>query len=159
MLDDLVAPIAALHGNGRELITFRVARQDFCVSLQDVKEVRGWTPMTLLPRVPRYLCGVINLRGTILPIVDLAQRLKFPPNAPTEGHIVVVVWIASKLVGLLVDEVNDIIVVEESAIAPTSELTEDGIHALASTLISHEGRTIGLIALDQILPALEDHAR
>ncbi len=159
MLENLVSPVAAMHGSGRELITFRVADQDFCVALEDVKEVRGWTPMTLLPRVPHYLRGVINLRGTILPIVDLAQRLKFPPNMPTEEHIVIVVRIAGKLVGLLVDEVNDIIVVDEAAIAPTSDLVGDGIHALASALVSYEGRTIGLIALDQILPVPEDHAR
>ena len=58
----------------RELIAFRIGSQEFCVDIMSVREIRGWTPATPLPRSPGYMKGVINLRGTVLPIIDLGAR-------------------------------------------------------------------------------------
>lgn len=59
----------------RELISFRVGAQEFCVDIMVVREIRGWTPATPLPHAPAYMRGVVNLRGAVLPIVDLSERL------------------------------------------------------------------------------------
>ena len=142
----------------REFISFRVGTQEFCVDAMAVKEVRAWSPATLLPRAPSYLRGVINLRGVIVPIVDLGERLNFPPHEPTEEHIVIVVWIERKLVGLLVDAVCDLVTTEVDAIETTSDLTGEDIHTLVKELITVEGRVIGLIALDQVMPSLEEQS-
>ena len=61
--------------SARELIAFRIGEQEFCVDIMSVREIRGWTPATPLPHAPSYVRGVINLRGAVLPIVDLAARL------------------------------------------------------------------------------------
>ena len=58
-----------------EFIVFRVGEQEFCIEITSTREIRGWTQSTEVPHSPDYLMGVINLRGTILPIVNLAQRL------------------------------------------------------------------------------------
>ena len=60
---------------GQELISFRIGEQEFCVDIMAVREIRGWTQATPLPQAPSYVRGVINLRGAVLPIVDLAARL------------------------------------------------------------------------------------
>ncbi len=61
----------------RELIAFRIGAQEFCVNIMSVREIRGFTPATALPRAPSCVCGAINLRGAVLPIVDLAARNGF----------------------------------------------------------------------------------
>src|SRR5208337_1829190 len=93
----------------RELIAFRVGRQEFCINVMMVREIRGWTAATSLPRSPRYVRGVINLRGAVLPIVDLAIRLGLPANEPTARNVIIVVQIGQQQVGLLVDAVSDIL--------------------------------------------------
>jgi len=64
----------------QELITFHIGEQEFCVDLMSLREIRGWTPTTPVPQAPSFVRGVINLRGTVLPIVDLAARLGFQPD-------------------------------------------------------------------------------
>lgn len=63
----------------RELIAFRIGEQDYGVDITTVREIRGFSSATPLPRSPSYVRGVINLRGTVLPIIDLAERLGFDP--------------------------------------------------------------------------------
>ena len=65
-------------GVGRELISFRIGDQEFCVDIMSVREIRGWIASTPLPHAPSYIKGMINLRGVILPIIDLAKRLNKP---------------------------------------------------------------------------------
>ena len=60
---------------GIELMAFRIGAQEFCIGIVTVREIRGWTPATALPHSPGFVRGVINLRGAVLPIVDLAARL------------------------------------------------------------------------------------
>lgn len=141
-----------------ELITFRVGVQDFCVPAVSVKEIRGWTPATLLPDSPAYVRGAINLRGAVLPIVDLAARLELPETTPTARHVVIVVWIAGRLVGLLVDAVCDIVTVSSDALQPTPGLRSEIMQTLITALVTVDERMIALLSLDHVLPALEETA-
>src|SRR2546423_1654191 len=108
MLDPMRHETVPAGGRSMELITFRVGAQDFCVQAISVKEIRGWTPATPLPDSPAYVRGAINLRGAVLPIVDLAARLELAETTATARHVVIVVWIGARQVGLLVDAVCDI---------------------------------------------------
>ena len=112
--------------NTRELIAFRVGRQEFCINVMAVREIRGWTAATALPRAPHYVRGVINLRGAVLPIVELAVRLGLPSNEPSARNVIIVVQIASDLVKTFV-----------------------------KGLLPVEGRMISLISLDHVLPPSE----
>ena len=75
--------------HGRELIAFRIGDQEFCVNIMSVREIRGWTPATPMPHAPSYVLGVINLRGAVLPIVDMALRLGMKPAEPTVRHVII----------------------------------------------------------------------
>ena len=83
--------------------------QEFCIDIMSVREIRGWTPATALPHAPAYVRGVINLRGSVLPIVDLAERLGFPPTDASARQVIIVVQVGAQIVGLLVDAVSDIL--------------------------------------------------
>jgi len=136
----------------RELIAFRVGRQEFCINVMCVREIRGWSAATALPRAPRYVRGVINLRGAVLPIVDLAMRLGLPGTEPTARNVIIVVQIAHQQIGLLVDAVSDILTTHDDNIQPTPDVASELVRHFVKGLLPVEGRMISLIALDQVLP-------
>ena len=142
-------------GAARELISFRVGVQEFCVDIMAVREIRGWTAATQLPRSPSFVCGVINLRGAVLPIVDLANRLGFERAEPTARHVIIVAQIGSQLVGLLVNAVSDILTVTDDVIQPTPEVASDTAKTFVRGLLAIDGRMISLIGLDRLLPDLD----
>ena len=89
-------------GKGGELIAFNIGSQEFCISTTSVREITRLTPATALPHAPPFVLGVVNLRGVVLPIVDLAVRLGFPQTEPTARHAIIVVEFGTQVAGLLV---------------------------------------------------------
>ena len=112
---------AAHTHHGRELISFRIGAQEFCVDIMAVREIRGWTAATALPQSPSYVRGVINLRGAVLPIVDLPNRLGYGVSEPTARHVIIVAQIGTQFVGLLVDAVSDVLDVNGDAMRPAPD--------------------------------------
>ena len=147
---DLQADPAPL---ARELIAFRVGAQEFCVDVRSVREIRGWTPATALPHTPGYVRGVINLRGAVLPIIDLAARLGFGSADPTDRHVIVVAEIGTQLVGLLVDAVSDILTVTDEMVQPTPDIASDAAKSFIRGVMTVEQRMVSVLSLDRVLPA------
>ncbi len=144
--------------DGRELMAFRIGAQEFCVDIMAVREIRGFTPATPLPQTPGFVRGVINLRGAVLPIVDLSARLGFCPCDPTARHVIMVVQVGAQTVGLLVDAVSDILTVAGEAVQPTPDVASEMAKMFVRGVLAIDGRMISLIALDNVLPALESEA-
>lgn len=142
-------------GRRQELIAFRVGEQEFCVDIMAVREIRGWTPATRLPHAQNFMRGVINLRGTVLPIVDLSARLGFGLATPQARHVIIVVRTGDKEAGLLVDAVCDILSITEDMVQPTPNVASDSVHIFVRGILAVEGRLIGLIGLEHILPEQE----
>lgn len=138
-----------------ELIAFRVGQQEFCIDIMMVREVRGWTEATELPRTPNYVKGVINLRGAVLPIIDLALCLGMPGAAPTARNVIIVVQISNRQIGVLVDAVSDILTADKSLIQPMNDVTSGLIKNFVRGLLTMEGRMISLITLSHILQVEE----
>jgi purine-binding chemotaxis protein CheW len=146
-------------GVGRELISFRIGEQEFCVDIMEVREIRGWTPATALPQAPPFVRGVINLRGAVLPIVDLGARLGLGTADPTARHVIIVAQVQNQIVGLLVDAVSDILTVTDEDIQPTPDVASDMVRNFVRGLLAIEGRMVSFISLDRVLPDRElDHA-
>ncbi|MCJ8308582.1 MAG: chemotaxis protein CheW [Hyphomicrobiales bacterium] len=138
-----------------EFIVFRIGQQEFCLEITSTREIRGWTPSTVLPNSPDYLLGVINLRGTILPIVDLSCRLGLPSNEPSERHVIIVVQLNEKSFGLLVDSVSDILEVDEESLRPVPEFETDVSADFFSRVIVLDNRIICEVKLAQLVPSDE----
>ena len=145
------------HG-GRELIAFRIGDQEFTVNIMSVREIRGWTPATPMPHTPAYMKGVINLRGAVLPIVDLSARLGMRRAEPSPRHVIIVAQVRDRIVGLLVDAVSDILTVTDDNIQPTPEIASDLERSFARGILAIEGRMICLIELEAIFPETESEA-
>ncbi|SHE86855.1 purine-binding chemotaxis protein CheW [Loktanella atrilutea] len=142
----------------RELVTFRVGDQDFCIDIIHVREIRGWTPATVLPHAPDYVLGVINLRGAIVPIVDLARRLGLPKTDLGDRHVIVIAVVAEQTVGFLVDAVADIIGVAPKLIQPTPDITAQTTRMFIQGVIALEQRMLRLIDISAVLPPLVKEA-
>lgn len=134
-----------------ELITFRLGEQEFCLDIMSVRDIRGWTPTTPLPHASSYVKGVINLRGAVLPVVDLAARLGFAPAEPGDRHVIIITQLGNQTVGLLVDAVSDIMSVDQASIQPTPDIACDLACSFTKGVIAKEGRMLSLIALESVL--------
>ncbi|HWA89413.1 MAG TPA: chemotaxis protein CheW [Rhizomicrobium sp.] len=147
----------------RQFITFHSGEQEFGADIMVIREIRGWTPTTPLPHSPDYVLGVINLRGVVLPVVDLNARLGRARTEANPKHVIVVVRTGERTIGLLVDAVSDILTVRAADIQPTPELARDeqsefieGIAVLDSrmvTILSMERLTASLVATQTALAA------
>lgn len=142
-------------GGMRELISFRIGAQEFCVDIMAIREIRGWTAATALPQSPSFVRGVINLRGAVLPIVDLASRLGFESTEANDRNVIIVAQIGEQVVGLLVDAVSDILTITDDMIQPTPDVASETAKTFVRGLIPMEGRMISLIGLERVLPDLE----
>jgi purine-binding chemotaxis protein CheW len=142
----------------REYITFRIGAHYYCVDIMSVREIRGWTPATVLPRAPGFILGVINLRGIVLPIVDLADRLGFPPAEPTARHVIIVTQTARQIIGLLVDAVSDIIAQPIESVQPTPDIGSEAAKSFVLGVMAMEDRMVSLIALDSVMPSAAGEA-
>ena len=145
--------MSAQHrGPARELLSFRVGVQEFCIDIMAVREIRGWTPTTPLPHAPTYMRGVVNLRGAVLPIVDLSERLGLGAVEPTPSHVIIVTELGTQVIGLLVSAVCDILAVTEAAIQPTPDVTFGPARACLHGLLTIGSRMVGLLRIDQFVP-------
>ena len=98
---------AAADTEGREFLTFRLGGEEYAIEILKVQEIRGWETPTAIANTPQFIKGVINLRGTIVPIVDL--RLKFKGEAKyDEFTVVIILSVARRVVGIVVDAVSDV---------------------------------------------------
>ena len=135
-------PTDASRGDGRDetaqFITFKVGEEEYGVDIMRVREIKGWTETTSLPNSPAYMRGVLNLRGTIVPIYDLRARFGLGETAATSVHVIVIVAVRERLIGILVDAVSDILTVAIADIRAVPE-TERGLdQKFLSGLVSFE---------------------
>ncbi len=115
----------------RKIVTFSLTGRMFGISMSSLIEIREWEEPTPLPKVPGYIRGVANLRGTVIPIVGLAERLGWAASTIHSRSCVLVVALGQRQAGFLVDEVSDIVAIDSNEIqpAPEIEIAEPGVVA------------------------------
>ena len=141
-------------GNGaaaREMITFLVGNQEFGIDVMSVREIRVWSPATPIAHAPSYVAGVINLRGAVLPILDFAARLGFPPAQPTTRHAILVAQVGEQVVGLLVEGVSEIMTVTPDLIQALPNVASYVTREFVSGIVATENRMISIVAVDGLL--------
>ena len=106
----------------QKIVTFTLGGQTFGIHMHALVEIREWEEPTPLPGVPAYIKGVTNLRGNVVPVVGLAERLGWEPSRLHARSCILVCNIGGKHAGFLVDEVNDIVVIADGAIQPPPDV-------------------------------------
>ena len=141
-----------------ELLSFRLGEQEYSVDIMSVREIRGWTRATPLPHAPAHIRGVINLRGNVLPVVDLSSRLGMAPVEGDPRNVIIVVHLGNQVAGLLVDAVSDIIALPRSDLQAPPALGADGANSCIEAITIVEGRMIRVLNLGGVFPSGERDA-
>lgn len=131
----------------QQVITFEVEDQIFGVDIMCIREIRAWTPTTRLPHVPHYVAGVVNLRGTVLPVFDLAARLGWRTTEPMSRHVIIVTEVAGQYRGLIVDSVSDIVTIPDDALQPPPSTAGDSVVPFLNGLAALSERMVMLLNL------------
>ncbi|MEQ1769573.1 MAG: chemotaxis protein CheW [Devosia sp.] len=147
--DELTENGAPLR-NALQLIAFSIGEQTYGVEITTVREIRAWNGATPLPNTRDYVRGVINLRGTIVPIFDLRARFGEGQTLPTKSHVVVVMSVGEKWVGVLVDAVKDILTIDKDDIHAVPDGNSVDMDLLKG-IITHDNRMVGLIDLQAVV--------
>ena len=149
-LAEPAAPVPTTGDHVRQFITFTVGSEEYGVDILAVREIRGWTAENRLPNLPPHVRGIINLRGTIIPILDLRARFGGSMTEATKTHVVVVIQLGEVSRGLLVDAISDILTISRDQIkpVPVMEVGEEASDYLT-----------GLFTIEQRMVTLLDVAR
>ena len=106
---------------GRELLTFTLGNEEYGIDILKVQEIRGYEAVTTIVNAPEFIKGVINLRGIIVPIVDMRIKFKLGNVSYNETTVVIVLNVANRVVGIVVDGVSDVITLKPDDIKPAPE--------------------------------------
>lgn len=137
----------------QEVVAFRVSEQDFCFDLKSVREIRGWTETTILPHAQPYVKGVINLRGSVVPVIDLSERLGLGTTEPGPRHVIIINVLEQRTVGLLADVVSDILTVAVTDIQPIPDIVDEAVRRFISGVLVVDDRMIRKMDLAMIIPS------
>ncbi len=135
-----------------EFLSVRLGTQEFAMDIKSIREIRGWIASTHLPYAPSFIKGMINLRGSVLVVIDLAMRLGLPATTPGAASVVVVVECGRRTVGLLVDAVCDIITVTDDMRQNTPETGSDVPGSFVEGLVMLESRIISILSIPALIP-------
>ena len=134
-----------------ESISFSIGDEQYGVDIMAVREIKGWSEITHLPKQPDYVRGVLNLRGVMVPIIDLRCRFGQGMTEATPLHVVIVVQVGSRLIGLLADRVLDILSFEASQVQPVPQIARSSRVDFLSGLVTIDGTMIALVDLPNLL--------
>ncbi|MDA1132730.1 MAG: chemotaxis protein CheW [Proteobacteria bacterium] len=138
--------------DSRQFVAFQLGSREYSIDIMAVREIRGWSQTTKIPKASETVLGVINLRGSILPIIDLRILFEMEPTKEQSSNVVIIIVADGRLFGLLVDGVSDILTVPTSQIQPTPSAENAGRRAAVVTeLASMDGRLVGVMSLARLV--------
>jgi purine-binding chemotaxis protein CheW len=151
------APVVKAVQGGNEFLTFRLGNEEYGIDILKVQEIRGYDTVTTIANAPRFIKGVINLRGIIVPIVDM--RIKFDLDHAEYNHLTVVIILnlAQRVVGMVVDAVSDVLTLADEQIKPAPEFGASFDTRYVIGLGTLETRTLILVDIEQLMSS-EDMA-
>lgn len=135
----------------QQYLTFNLADEYYGVDILKVQEIKGYTTVTRIPNTPDYLKGVLNLRGTIVPIVDLRMKFGMGVTEPTSFTVVVVVNVRNRVMGFLVDAVSDVLDLNAKNIQPPPELGSAVDINFVAGIGNANDRLVTLLDIDRVL--------
>lgn len=143
--------VNAMERFSLEFISLIVGKQSFCIEIDRIREIRRWEPITMLPHSPSYVLGVVNLRGAVIPIVDLAIKLGFDPISPTKRNVIIITSFETKMVGFLVDAVSEILTVTNEDIKEAPKMNSGTINHLVRGVITNGDDMTRIVDIDVLL--------
>jgi purine-binding chemotaxis protein CheW len=141
--------LSNVDSSAQQFLTFKLAGEEYGVGILSVQEIRGWSAVTAIPHSPAWLLGVINLRGVVVPIIDLRLKFNYARADYNEFTVVIILNLKERVIGIVVDGVSDVITLGSAQIKPAPSLG-------SATDTSH---IIGFGTLDERMRILMDVER
>lgn len=136
--------------------TLSVAGQDYCIDIIRVRENRRWSPITTLPHSPAFVMGTMNLRGEVIPIIDLASMFGFDPIIPTDRHVIVIVEHENRIIGLAVEAARRILSADSDQIREAPGAQKDSNNSCICGLVTTEEGMIRIIDVEDVVAAMDE---
>jgi len=148
-----------------QYLTFLLAEEEYGIDILRVQEIKGWDKVTRLPQAPAFVLGVINLRGAVVPIVDLRRRFALPVVEPGPTTVVIVVKVRAergeRTVGMVVDAVSEVYTVAPDAVRAAPEVCTSVDTAFVKGLatVADDKKMVILLDIDHLINASVDAAQ
>ena len=137
--------------DGSQFLTFTLGSEEYGVEILKVQEIKGYTTVTPIPNTPGYVKGVMNLRGTIVPVVDLRSKLSMNTAEYTQFSVIIVVTVGSRVMGLVVDAVSEVLNIPRGDIQPTPDFGAQVDARFISGMAKAGDKLVVLLDLDRVL--------
>lgn len=134
-----------------QYLTVNLAHEEYGIDILAVREIRGWSQVTRIPQAPHYVLGVLNLRGAIVPMLDLRLRFGLEREEYTQTTVTVIVTVAGRLFGVVVDGVSDVMDVSSDRIRPVPDMGTAVDTEYLKGLTSVAERMVLLLDVDKLL--------
>lgn len=138
-------------GNEIQLVVFKLGREEYGVSILQVQEIKRITEITRVPHSPDYIKGVMNLRGSVLPVIDLKKRLNLPPQDYTDDTRIIIIKVEDITVGMIVDAVSEVTTIDQTNIEPPQAVVGGIAADYLSGVGKLENRLLILLNADAII--------
>lgn len=138
-------------GNMTQIVSFRLANEEYGVDIMRVQEIILMGQITQMPEVPDFICGLINLRGHVIPIIDLRKRFHLPCTDKTEDTRIIVVNVGERTIGIVVDAVNEVLRINSEQIEPPPTCVGAIDHDYIRGLVKLEQKLLVLLNIDRVL--------
>lgn len=142
---------AVVHIEEERFVIFRLAGEDYAIPIAGVHTVEKVMPITRVPRAPQFVDGVINLRGEVVPVINLRRRLGLPAAADGVDAHVVVALAGEQLVGLIVDEISHVLSLPQAAIQPADQVIGEANRSFLLGVGKWENGLIIILDLERVV--------
>lgn len=149
------AHATAVSAATREILAFVLGEEHYGVDILKVQEIRGYEKVTPIPSAPNYLKGVINLRGTIVPVIDMRVKFGLPEARYDSLTVVIILRVASRTIGIVVDAVSDVIALAPDEVKPAPQLGAIISHTFLAGLAIKDDRMVLLLDIEKFLSSSE----
>lgn len=140
-------------GPAEQIVSFRLADEEYGVEIMKAQEIIMIPQITRMPEVPDYICGLINLRGSVIPIIDIRKRFGLPAKENDEQARIIVVNVRNKTIGMVVDAVTEVLRISNSQIEPPPSGGAGIDHEYIRGIVKRDDKLIILLRIDEVLTA------
>ena len=138
----------------QQFLTFKLAGEEYGVGILKVQEIRGWTAVTAIPHAPAWVLGVIDLRGVVVPVIDLRRRFELEPAEFGPATVVIVIRVSGggedRTIGLVVDAVSEVYDIDEAKYRSLPDLGSTAASEVVQGLAHTDGKTLILLDADRL---------
>ncbi|BFU90639.1 MAG: purine-binding chemotaxis protein [Nitrospira sp.] len=140
-----------LTTDGSQFLTFNLGEELYGVDILRVQEIKGYTAVTKIPNTPLHIKGVLNLRGTIVPIIELRTKFGMPTIEYTAFTVIIVVVVRDKVMGLVVDSVSDVLNIDKKDIQPPPQFGAKVDVSFMNGIGKSGDKLVALLDMDRLL--------